>query len=60
MTPAILDWIRSIRLWLVLLFDLMRIAVLETAVSIGFRPAALMVSPDSVFSVRDMCILEEV
>lgn len=53
MTPAILEAIRSIRAGLELVFDLIRIAVLETTVSIAFRPAAFIVSPDSIGKVSN-------
>lgn len=48
MTPRILDAISSIRSLLAFL-DLIRIAVLSTTVSMAFRPAAFIVSPDSAW-----------
>lgn len=47
MTPLILDAMRSISFWFDGCFDLIRTAVLSTTVSIAFRPAAFIVSPDS-------------
>ena len=47
MTPSILEAMRSTKAGLVGLLDLMRTAVLEITVSIAFKPAAFIVSPDS-------------
>jgi hypothetical protein len=47
MTPRILAATSSTVSTFVGFFDLMRTAVLETTVSMGFSPAALIVSPDS-------------
>lgn len=47
MTPRILEAIKSTNAGFVGFFDLMRTAVLDTTVSIAFKPAALIVSPDS-------------
>jgi hypothetical protein len=46
-TPRIREAIRSTIWGFEGFFDLMRIAVLETTVSMGFKPAAFIVSPDS-------------
>jgi hypothetical protein len=48
MTPKILEAIRSTSAGFVGFFDLTRTAVLDTTVSIAFKPAAFIVSPDSV------------
>ena len=47
MTPNILEAIRSTKVGFVGFFDLMRTAVLDTTLSIAFKPAAFIVSPDS-------------
>lgn len=47
MTPFIRAVIRSTRVGFEGCFDFMRTAVLSTTVSIAFRPAAFIVSPDS-------------
>ena len=47
MTPLIRDAIMSTSLWFEGCFDLMRVAVLSTTVSMALRPAAFIVSPDS-------------
>ena len=49
MTPLIRDAIMSTSLWFEGCFDLMRVAVLSTTVSIALRPAAFIVSPDSKY-----------
>jgi hypothetical protein len=46
-TPAILEAIKSTKAGFEGRFDLTSTAVLDTTVSIAFRPAAFMVSPDS-------------
>ena len=48
MTPKILEAIRSTSAGFVGFLDLTRTAVLDTTVSIAFKPAAFIVSPDSV------------
>ncbi len=48
MTPFILEAIMFTSFWFDGCFDLIRTAVLSTTVSIALRPAAFMVSPDSV------------
>jgi len=47
MTPRIREAMRSTICGFEGFFDLMRIAVLDTTVSMGFKPAAFIVSPDS-------------
>jgi hypothetical protein len=47
MTPLTREAMRSTIWEFEGFFDLMRIAVLDTTVSIGFKPAAFIVSPDS-------------
>jgi hypothetical protein len=47
MTPRILEAMRSTITGFEGCFDLTRIAVLDTTVSIAFNPAAFIVSPDS-------------
>ena len=46
-TPKILEAIRSTNAGFVGFLDLIRTAVLDITVSIAFRPAAFIVSPDS-------------
>ena len=46
-TPRILDAISSTSAGFDGFFDLTRIAVLDTTVSMAFNPAAFIVSPDS-------------
>ena len=48
MTPFIREAIMSTSFWSEGCFDLMRMAVLSTTVSMAFRPAAFIVSPDSM------------
>jgi hypothetical protein len=50
MTPLMRDAMRSTSAGFVGFLDLMRTAVLDTTVSIAFRPAAFIVSPDSASS----------
>jgi hypothetical protein len=52
MTPLILAATKSTVSRFVGFLDLMRTAVLDTTVSMGFSPAAFIVSPDSTI-VRD-------
>ena len=47
MTPLIRDAIMSTSFWFEGCFDLIRVAVLSTTVSMALRPAAFIVSPDS-------------
>ena len=47
MTPRIREAMRSTICGFDGFLDLMRIAVLDTTVSMGFKPAAFIVSPDS-------------
>lgn len=48
MTPRILAAIKSTNAGFEVRFDLTRTAILDTTVSIAFKPAAFIVSPDSV------------
>jgi len=48
MTPRILEARRSTKAGFEGSFDLMRTATLDTTVSMAFKPAAFIVSPDSV------------
>lgn len=54
MTPLILEAIRSTIAGLEGFLDLIRIAEVDTTVSIAFKPAAFIVSPDSVNNVRNL------
>lgn len=49
MTPVIREAIKSTSFWLEGRLDFMRTALEVMTVSMAFRPAAFMVSPDSMF-----------
>ena len=51
MTPLMREAIRAVNFWFEEVFDLMRTAVLSTTVAMSLRPAAFMVSPDSIFQL---------
>ncbi len=51
MTPFILEAIMLTSFWFDGCFDLIRMAVLSTTVSIALSPAAFIVSPDSGYSL---------
>lgn len=58
MTPFMREAMRSTIAGFEGFLDLTSIAVLETTVSIALRPAAFIVSPDSVcFSLRASCLV---
>ena len=51
-TPRIREVMRSTSFWFEVDFDLMSTAVLSTTVAMSLRPAAFIVSPDSVALVN--------
>ena len=54
MTPFIRSVIKSTRAGFEGCFDFMSTAVLSTTVSMAFRPAAFMVSPDSIDGISNL------